>query len=242
MSPLNVITVKIGTKYIAADVNRIYTMAKRRITAPFTFYCYTDDNTDLLPGIHTIPFEDHGLDLIVCNKMKLFDVKLTQLQGRNVYFDVDLIVKENLDDIIWDNIDGTLRTVFTHWKDPVPSGPTGFDKVLDYYLTKCYHRINSSVMIWDSGTDVHHIWNDYMVDPEGYMIQYPFGMDAYLFHEQKQRLSFIKRGAVCSHYYGRDIVTDTDQNRNWIDTDVSIILLNGAHEPRVYRHYEQYFS
>jgi len=239
MTALNFITVKIGSVYTSDDVNRVYTMVSRTTKHPFKFFCYTENSEGLNPNIVSIPYIDHGLDLVVANKLFLLSKGFGGITGRCVYFDVDIILKENIDEFVTSNLNGKLRTVLTFWKDRTPMWERGEDAMLDYYFSKCYHRLNSSIMIWDAGDEnVCSIWEDYYSNPEYYMVKYPFGMDAYLANEQMNRLSFLPRGVVCSHLYGR---YESAERADWRTTDVTFILLNGSHNLETYAQYSRYF-
>lgn len=239
MTALNFITVKIGKPYTSEDVNRVYQMVQRTTQHPFKFFCYTDDGAGLNPNITVIDYIDHGFDLIVANKLFLLSKGFGGITGRCVYFDVDIILKENMDPFITSDLNGTLRTVFTFWKEKDPQWLRGEDPMLDYFFSKCYHRLNSSIMVWDAdSTEVHNIWDEYYANPEYFMVKYPFGMDAYLANEQMRRLSFFPRGIVCSHLYGR---YEDAAREDWRDTDVTFILLNGSHNTNTYALYTRYF-
>ena len=54
---INILTLKVDTKYSAEYVNRLYNSIKRNTTVKFKFYCYTENPVDLLPEICIIPIE-----------------------------------------------------------------------------------------------------------------------------------------------------------------------------------------
>ena len=52
---------KWGNKYGPDYVNKLYNMAKRNLTLPFTFVCFTDDADGLLPEIDARPLPEMAL-------------------------------------------------------------------------------------------------------------------------------------------------------------------------------------
>ena len=92
---INVICVKWGTKYSASDVNRLKRNVERYLTIPHNFYCYTEDPTDLECDTISIPPE-HDLE-IYWNKLAMFEDEF--LEGTCLYFDIDVVIQNNIDHI-----------------------------------------------------------------------------------------------------------------------------------------------
>ncbi len=94
----NVVCVKWGDKFTPEHVNRLYRMAKKNISLPFTFYCYTENPIGLVDEIKIIPF-DESLDLKAWWwKLTLFQ-KNDRPNGINLYLDLDVVIQNNVDDI-----------------------------------------------------------------------------------------------------------------------------------------------
>jgi hypothetical protein len=92
----NVIVVKWGNKFTSEHVNRLYRMAKRNITLPFNFYCYTEDPTGICNEVKIVPLEESlGLEKWWW-KLTLF--KRNSLgNGINIFLDLDVIIQNNID-------------------------------------------------------------------------------------------------------------------------------------------------
>ena len=92
----NVIVVKWGDKFTSEHVNRLYRMAKRNITLPFNFYCYTEDSSGIYDEVNIVPL-DTSLDLEKWWwKLTLF--KQNNLgNGVNLFFDLDVVIQSNID-------------------------------------------------------------------------------------------------------------------------------------------------
>jgi hypothetical protein len=91
----NVICVKWGDKFSPEHVNRLYRMAKKNISLPFNFYCWTEDATGLYDEINIVPL-DETLDLKAWWwKLTLF--KENELNGVNLFLDLDVVIQNNID-------------------------------------------------------------------------------------------------------------------------------------------------
>jgi len=98
---VNVICMKWGTKYGPHYVNRLYAMARRHLTRPFRFVCFTDDPSGLRPEVETfglppITLPDSHLNM-PWKKIGLFNKTLGDLEGTTLFLDLDLVVVDNID-------------------------------------------------------------------------------------------------------------------------------------------------
>ncbi len=93
-----------GTKYGAPFINRLYAMAARNITPPFTFTCFTDNRQGLHPEIlcEDLPPLDIGKmpekTPGIWNKSRLWGAKLGNLSGPVLFLDLDIVIVGSLDD------------------------------------------------------------------------------------------------------------------------------------------------
>ena len=60
--PVNIVTLKWGTRYGAEYVNKLFASVSRNITLPFHFICFTDDNEGLAEGITSFPIPEMDLE------------------------------------------------------------------------------------------------------------------------------------------------------------------------------------
>ena len=106
---MNFLCIKWGNKYSPDYVNNLYRMIKKNYTKPFTFTCYTDDPEGLLCDSAEIPDdgllhpkywfgkEDYCWDrakFLVFNSHEWLGYR-----GKWCYFDLDVIIQNNIDDI-----------------------------------------------------------------------------------------------------------------------------------------------
>lgn len=189
---MNIIFVKWGTKYSSEDVNILYRSLKE-YGSSYSFFCYTEDKTDLDPGIRVIPIPENNTLRVWWNKLPMFhrDFPLT---GKTMYFDLDVRINSNpfyiLDQVDWEH----LTLIDCHWKSIDLMRVTNYDV-----------RINSSVMTWDAGNEyVYTIWNHF--DESGYrdyFLRKYVGIDRYIVHEDFTYQTF-PNDFIQSYKYERD--------------------------------------
>ena len=142
----HIVCVKWGNKYISQYVNVLYNMVKRNTTVPFEFHCITDDIKGLDPHIKTIKLPNDPWIKTWWSKLWMFGGHFP-LQGNILYFDLDVIVFKNIDELFNYN-------------------PDKFMIIRDFYRCriKDWKLCNSSVMRWKTGT-VNYLWDDFVSKP-----------------------------------------------------------------------------
>jgi hypothetical protein len=172
-------------------------MVRRNLSYDFTFYCYTDDSSDIRDEVKVIDIpDDHMIDAW-WNKLALFEEGM--FKGTCLFFDLDVVIQNNIDHIIEYLDDDYLTKIKCYWKneDTIKSNIDIDDIKNSYNMTN-----NSSVMLWraDSLCD---IWNHFMTNPEYYMMKYR-GIDRFIYHEGFIVKHFPK-GEIYSRLYGFDL-------------------------------------
>ena len=104
METANVVCMKWGTKFRPEYVNNLYHMVKRNITIPFRFICMTETADGIEDGVEIKPLPDFKEPpaeyLRFCQawrKIALFDQEVYDLRGKILFFDLDLLVIDNID-------------------------------------------------------------------------------------------------------------------------------------------------
>ena len=99
--PVNVLTLKWGTRYGSQFVNKLFKAVTRNLTLPFRFVCFTDDPTGLDDGIESFPIPEIDLDpperYLGWRKLCLFRDDLP-LEGQCLFLDLDILITGSLDD------------------------------------------------------------------------------------------------------------------------------------------------
>lgn len=83
-----------GGDFTTCDVDVVFTMLKQHVTIPFDFYCLTNVHTQKFPTLPLIN-EYKGW----WSKIELFRSKLVPNE-RILYFDLDMIVKKNINNLL----------------------------------------------------------------------------------------------------------------------------------------------
>lgn len=241
---MNIICVKIGQKYSSVLVNRLLGMCMKNITTPFNFICYTEDPIGIDKSVLIVPFMDYKLEVITHNKMYLFSEEFDKQipPGQRVFFDLDMIIKFNIDDVV--NINNKQLTVIhASWREEHERG-----------FPVWHHTFNSSCMTWES-PHTRCIWDHFIKDPEHYTCKYHWGMDCFLSYEQQNAGTIIHtfpERKFYSHLGGVDIYEiQACYNRykrlhtnKYAEAtrDIPIILLNGETTDADYEQYRQYYE
>ena len=99
----NVVCMKWGTLYGPEWVNKLYGMVMRNTTWNIRFVCLTDDPAGIRPEVECLPFPELPLDPEVgrrWRKLTLYSNPLHDLTGLTLYFDVDLVILRNIDELL----------------------------------------------------------------------------------------------------------------------------------------------
>ncbi|MEG2465297.1 MAG: hypothetical protein RSB14_04670 [Kiritimatiellia bacterium] len=102
--PVNIICLKWGTRYPASFTNILYASVKRHLHRPFRFVCFTEDASELNPEIDAQPLPENPCPEIfkmwwpqIFIKLLLFKDGLANLKGPTLFFDVDVVIQEDID-------------------------------------------------------------------------------------------------------------------------------------------------
>ena len=112
----HIVCVKWGNKYISQYVNVLYNMCKRNTTMPFEFHCITDDPKGLDPHIKVIKLPNDPWIKTWWSKLWMFGPEFP-LKGNVLFFDLDVIVFNNIDVLFTHNPDKfmIIRELFVYF-------------------------------------------------------------------------------------------------------------------------------
>ena len=147
----HIVCVKWGNKYVSKYANVLYNMVKRHTTVPFEFHCITDDPTGLDSHIKTILLPKNDPHIKTWwSKLWMFGGHFP-LQGNILYFDLDVIIFKNIDELFTNN-------------------PNKFMIIRDFNRCrmKDWSVCNSSVMRWQTGT-MNYLWDDFKQNAQNIM-------------------------------------------------------------------------
>jgi hypothetical protein len=236
---VNVFCVKVGNKYGPEYVNRLWEMYRRNSNHPFFFNVITDD----VRGIN-VPFThreiiDPSLEGYWA-KLHLFYPYQT-FPGTSIYFDLDTVIQNNFDDWL-ENVDDTLRGVYTYWhplwtQDDLPP-------------MFCWKTpFNSSILVWKH-ENFQWVWDNFQADKDFFICKY-YGDDKFLGNEVKP-LSYFPKGEVYSRLYGMGkpstaaievvrIEPETSQEL-WRLDSAKVCMFNGPTTESFYQNMEHYWA
>lgn len=130
--------------YTVEYVTRLQAMVHRWIDRPYSFVCLTDQPWAIPGGIDTIPVVKLPKCAAYWTKLELFNPE-RHWSGRMLYLDLDVLIVSPLAPII------DCSAEFALTADPVFVG----QKTKDRFGRRIVRRFNSSVMVWNGGTQTH---------------------------------------------------------------------------------------
>ena len=246
----NVVCVKWGNKFTPEHVNRLYRMAKKKISLPFNFYCYTENSEGLNQEIKIVPL-DESLDLKVWWwKLTLFK-KNDRPNGINLYLDLDVVIQNDIDEIFKSATKNKLTLIET-----IGLGiDIDFEEeaMVNHYDPRTSPFYNSSIMVWYNNENAY-FYEKFISNSESYIKIYS-GIDRFFSYEFNQ--SFFNE-LFTDFYYFRRLDYSDDPNfifcdlilkRDWgsyttrvfYNPERSICVFNGCHEEYFYIGMEKYF-
>lgn len=129
---ITVLCVRFGNKYGPEYVEKLRNMVSRHLTVPYEFCCLTDDQHPI-DGVRSIVRPNEGYSKGWWHKVHMFDPGLG-LKGRILYFDLDVIIHDNINKLI---INQQNRFM----------GIRDFNRKFN----SNWNALNSSVMSWPAG-------------------------------------------------------------------------------------------
>ena len=156
---VNIITIKWGTKYSSSYANRLFKECKEKCTFDFTFYCVTDDPSELdddivsldMPTHSNLNFNDYIDDHLAYKtqmwdrpKLYLFTDFDKHFKGTNIFLDLDATINNDLKYLTTLPADKPW-IIDMWWK-------TDFKK---HWSSLWGTRVNSSVIVWQDNQCAH---------------------------------------------------------------------------------------
>jgi hypothetical protein len=202
---INVYTVKWGNKYVASHVNQLLETCKQHISCPITFYCLTEDAKDLDPEIKVLSLPGGNKLEKWWNKMYLFDESIVTQKGEKVFFDLDVILQKNIDDIINFDPEDCLCFVKTWWHDLESQYKD------TRHIPHKYTDLNSSVLRWNDSLNSSAIF-DYFNEYKSQILWYYRGLDNFFYNRRIVKTKMFPIGWVYSFNQGYVYPHDTEKH------------------------------
>lgn len=143
MEKVNVICLKVGKKYSAEYVNKLYNMVTRNLTIDCEFFCLTEDPAGIDKKIITLPLETSGDIEGWWYKTFVFDPSYPLSGRRTLFLDLDVVIV------------GNINKLFTYESNK-------FTIIKDFYSKrKGLPGVNSSCFLFTHGTN-SDVYSDFI--------------------------------------------------------------------------------
>lgn len=146
-------------------------MVKDNLTIPFKMFCITDNPDNIYSEIEIIPHEYEYGGWV--NKHIIFEKSYKHLKGRVLYLDLDMIIQNNIDDMIWYQPEG-ICVAHCNWKPKHLVNEVELDVVW-----------NSSIATWNA-EDIKYVLDNFDENKDFILNEYK-GVDRILYWEEEIR-------------------------------------------------------
>ena len=202
---MHVYCVKWGTKYTYEHVNRLVETVRANTSYECQFYCLTEDAAGIHSDVTIIPFPSDNTLVKWWNKMYLFDANLVRQRGEKVFFDLDLVVQNNLDPIMAFDPENCLCVIRTYWHDLQQMWKD------TRHVPHRYTELNSSVIRWNDRLNTDDI-TQYFRSNLKQILWYYRGIDNFFGHRNICRIKFFPIAWAYSFNNGYIFPHDTERH------------------------------
>lgn len=192
---MNIYTVKWSNKYVASHVNQLYESCKQHISCDFTFYCLTENPKGLDPNIKPLALPGGNKLIKWWNKMYLFDDDIVTQKGEKMFFDLDVIIQKNIDDIVNCDPEDCLCLVKTWWHDL----ETQYKDTR--HIPHKFTDLNSSVLRWNDSLNTREL-TEYFNKYKKQILWYYRGLDNFFYNRRVIKTKLFPLGWVYSFNQG----------------------------------------
>jgi hypothetical protein len=214
---INIVCLKWGTRYSAEWVNRLYTMVKKNYDGEFKFWCCTDDPIGLISEINPINLP-YQYDLEKWWWKLWFFSKDFPVKGNCLYFDLDIVIQNDITELVKYNLPGV------------------------HFVKGTIYKFNSSIILWESTANHHHLWDKFASKIQYYLTNYENGDDEYFSIEFSNYIKILPTkwfyGRINSLGVGKtyylDRIYDPIWDKKWDFYRIPekmICICNGLHRP-----------
>ena len=200
---ISVLCVRFGNAYSRTYVKKLRNMVKRHLTEPYEFVCLTDDPRPI-QGVRSIVQPNGNYKKGWWHKVHMFDPNIV-LQPTVLYFDLDIIIHENIDALL--EVDKHKIT-----------GIRDFNRKFN----PNWNGLNSSVLCWQH-TRHSELWTDFIRNPAA--AQRLPGDQDWIWHKAKKKVAFYKDNLIQSYKWevrSRKDLTGQSEKRSFKNIDNTV--------------------
>lgn len=202
---INIYCVKWGTKYSSEHVNRLYESIAEHYPDSFEFCCLTEDASGLEPWVESISLPVNNPLAKWWNKMYLFDRTVVDHPGEKVFFDLDIILQNDITPIINFKPENCLGLIRTYWHNLAKM------KADTFHVPHRYTELNSSIIRWNDSLDIDEITYCFK-RYQKQILWYYRGIDNFFGHRNVCPIKFFPLGWVYSFNNGYVFPHDTERH------------------------------
>jgi hypothetical protein len=174
---ITVLCVRFGNRYGREYVERLRNMVSRHLTVPYEFMCLTDDHHPI-DGVKSIVRPNEGYAKGWWHKVHMFDPSLG-LKGRVLYFDLDIVIHNNIDKLV-----ENFQSEFLGIRD------------FNRKFNPQWNILNSSIMSWPAGLHPD-IFTTFKTNPK--QAQKLHGDQDWIWNIAKSRITFWPESWIQSY-------------------------------------------
>lgn len=154
---VNLLTLKVGDKYSAEYVNKLYHSIKRNSTVDFTLYCYTEDPTDLIPEVKVVHLEDPSRFKLQWHKLIFHKEGFANIPSgeRCLTLDIDWVITGDMDPILSYDLPKGEFGCFERW----------------WSNLRHFCKLNGGFQMFYMG-ETDYLWQEFSKDPEHWQRYY----------------------------------------------------------------------
>lgn len=205
LSDITVLCVRFGNKYNIEYVEKLRNMVSRNLTIKYEFVCLTDDPTPI-KNVRLIVQKNAGYSRGWWHKLHMFDPYLPIL-GRILYFDLDVVICNNIDKLAKYEIDKFV-------------GIRDFNRKFH----PNWNSLNSSILAWNHRSQ-RSIWEKFKENPATAMRLH--GDQDWIWRLSKDNIVFFPDEWIQSYKWEirkRDELTMIKGKRNFKNWNNNLII------------------
>tara|TARA_B100000035_G_scaffold46366_1_gene35149 strand:+ start:985 stop:1728 length:744 start_codon:yes stop_codon:yes gene_type:complete len=154
---INILTLKVGTKYSSEYVNKLNSSIRRNSTVDYKLYCYTEDPTGLDPDIIVVPLENPDEYQLQWHKLIFHQTGFGGIEEgeKCLILDIDWIIVGDMDPILTYGLGRHHFGCFERW----------------WSNLRHFCKLNGGFQMYYMG-ETQYLWEEFSKNPEHWQSYY----------------------------------------------------------------------